>query len=59
MLGYQSVDDFYDTNSVMVDAKSLFPKGMINLSAIKPYSDFKIDDAILLAQPYNSCWEYP
>lgn len=49
ILGYQSVDDFYDTNSVMVDAKSLFPKGMINLSAIKPYSDFKIDDAILLA----------
>jgi Cu+-exporting ATPase len=49
MLGYQSVDDFYDTNSIMVDAKTLFPKGMINLSAIKPYSDFKIDDAILLA----------
>lgn len=49
MLGYQSVDDFYDTNSIMVDAKSLFPKGMVNLSAIKPYSDFKIDDAIVLA----------
>lgn len=49
ILGYQSVDDFYDTNSIMVDAKTLFPKGMINLSAIKPYSDFKIDDAILLA----------
>lgn len=49
MLGYQSVDDFYDTNSVLVNASDLFPKGMVNLSAIKPYSDVKIDDAILLA----------
>lgn len=58
MLGYQSVDDFYDVNSVMVDAAKLFPEGTINLSAIKIFSDTKIDDAILdaasLTQHANS-----
>ncbi len=47
MLGYQSVDDFFDVNSVMVDAGTLFPKGTVTLSAIKIFSDTKIDDAIL------------
>lgn len=58
MLGYQSVDDCYDVNSMMVDAKKLFPDGTINLSAIKIFSDTKIDDAILdaasLCQHANS-----
>lgn len=58
MLGYQSVDDCYDVNSIMVDAKTLFPDGTINLSAIKIFSDTKIDDAILdaasLCQHANS-----
>lgn len=58
MLGYQSVDDSYDVNSLMVDASKLFPDGTINLSAIKIFSDTKIDDAILdaasLCQRANS-----
>ncbi|MCM1228003.1 MAG: hypothetical protein NC320_11390 [Clostridium sp.] len=49
MLGYQSVEDFYDTNSIMVDAGKLFPTGSITLSSIKLFSDTKIDDAILNA----------
>ena len=46
-MGYQSVDDFYDVNSIMVDASALFPEGSVALSSIKIFSDTKIDDAIL------------
>lgn len=49
MLGYQSVDDFYDTNSVMVSAESFFPAGTINLCSIKLFSGTKIDEALLEA----------
>lgn len=47
MLGYQSVEDFYDTNSVMTDAERLFPAGSVQLCSIKLFSDTKIDDALL------------
>lgn len=47
MLGYQSVDDFYDTNSVLVNAEKLFPEGSIKLSGIKVFSNTKIDEALL------------
>lgn len=49
MLGYQSVDDFYDTNSILVDANSLFPDGSIKLAGIKVFSNTKIDEALLEA----------
>lgn len=49
MLGYQSVDDFYDTNSVLVDADSLFPEGNVKLAGIKVFSNTKIDEALLEA----------
>jgi len=49
MLGYQSVDDFYDTNSVMVSAESFFPVGTISLSSVKLFSGTKIDNALLEA----------
>lgn len=49
MLGYQSVDDFYDTNSILVDADSLFPDGTVKLSGIKVFSNTKIDEALLEA----------
>ncbi len=47
MLGYQSVEDFYDANSIMVDACTLFPSGTVRLCSIKLFSDAKIDDALL------------
>ena len=31
MLGYQSVDDFCDTNSVLVNAEDLVPEGTVRL----------------------------
>lgn len=49
MLGYQSVDDFYDTNSILVDADSLFPEGNVKLAGIKVFSNTKIDEALLEA----------
>ena len=49
MLSYQSVEEFSDTNSVLIDVSQLFPQGMINLSAIKIFSDTRIDEAIVEA----------
>ncbi len=49
MLGYQSVDDFFDTNSILVSAEKLFPVGSIKLSGIKVFSNTKIDEALLEA----------
>ena len=48
-MGYQSVEDFYDTNSVMVSADSFFPAGSVNLASIKLFSGTKIDSALLEA----------
>ena len=49
MLGYQSVDDFYDTNSVLVDAESLFPAGTVRLDSINVFSNAKLDEVLLEA----------
>ena len=49
MLGYQSVDDFYDTNSILVDAGTLFPDGTVRLSDIKVFSNVKLDETLLEA----------
>ena len=49
MLGYQSVEDFFDTNSVMVSAASLFPMGSVGIRSIKLFSGVKHDTAILEA----------
>ncbi len=54
MLGYQSIDDFYDTNSVMVSAEAFFPMGTISLSSIKLFSGTKIDNALLEAASLTS-----
>ncbi|MDE5768364.1 MAG: hypothetical protein K2H82_03160 [Oscillospiraceae bacterium] len=49
LLGYQSVDDFYDTNSLMLDAASMFPMGSIQLQGIKMYSNVRSDEILLAA----------
>ncbi len=54
MLGYQSVEDYYDVNSIMVDANKLFPEGSVNLCSIKLFSDTKIDDVLLDAASLTS-----
>lgn len=49
LLGYDAVEEFADTNSVLIDAAQLFPQGSVTLSAIKVFSDTRIDEAIVEA----------
>ena len=54
MLGYQSVDDFYDTNSILIDANTMFPDGTVRLDGIKVFSNTKLDEAFLEAASLTS-----
>lgn len=54
LLGYDAVEEFADTNSVLIDAAQLFPQGSITLSAIKVFSDTRIDEAIVEAASLTS-----
>ena len=47
LLGWQSVDDLYDANSVLADAGKLFPEGTVKLGGIKVFSNTKLDEALL------------
>ncbi len=49
ILGYEAIDEFAEANSLLIDAKELFPQGSVNLSAIKVFSDTRIDEAIVEA----------
>lgn len=49
MLGYSAVEDFSDTNSILVDASQLFPEGMVNLVNLKSMSATSIEECILMA----------
>ena len=49
MLGYSSVEEFADTNSVLVDAGQLFPDGMVDLVNLKLLSSTMIEECILMA----------
>ncbi len=49
VIGYDSVEEFAETNSVLIDAEQLFPAGSVRLSAIKVFSDTRIDEAIVEA----------
>lgn len=49
ILGYDCIDEFAETNSVLIDADQLFPQGSVKLSAIKVFSDTRIDEAIVEA----------
>lgn len=45
--GVAGCNEIYDTNAVLVKSADLFPKGSIQLSAIKTFAAGKIDDVIL------------
>ena len=49
MLGYSAVDEYSDTNSVLVDAEQLFPNGMVDFVNLKLLSTTSIEECILLA----------
>ena len=54
VLGYNCIDEFADTNSILIDAAQLFPQGSVNLAAIKVFSDTRIDEAIVEAASLTS-----
>lgn len=47
MLGYQSVDDFFDTNALLVEATDLFPNGSVQIQGMKVFSGAKMDEVLL------------
>ena len=49
MLGYQSVDDFYDTNALMIDASTLFPGRSAYLAGMKLFSNVNTDNTLRAA----------
>lgn len=49
LLGYQSVDDFYDVNTIMVDAATLFPAGSTKLESIQIVGESRIEEALQFA----------
>lgn len=49
VLGFDCIEEFAETNSILVDAGQLFPQGSVKLAAIKVFSDTRIDEAIVEA----------
>ncbi len=49
LLGYQSVDEFYDTNTMLVSASALFPESSVTIAGMKPFGDAKVEEVILVA----------
>lgn len=49
ILGYRAVDDYADTNSVLVDAAQLFPKDSVDMVNLKLLSTDPLDECILMA----------
>lgn len=49
LTGYPSVKQFSDSNAVMIDASDLYPKGNIKLKSIEEFSDYRIDESMLMA----------
>ncbi|MGN0604978.1 MAG: hypothetical protein ACI4JM_00505 [Oscillospiraceae bacterium] len=47
MLGYQSIEDFYDANVLIADTNMIFPEKTITLGGIKLFSETQIDEAII------------
>ncbi len=49
VMGFDSIEEFAETNSILIDAGQLFPQGSVKLAAIKVFSDTRIDEAIVEA----------
>lgn len=54
IIGYDSVEQFSEVNSVLADAAQLFPPGSISLVNIKSFPDSSIDEAIVEAASLTS-----
>ncbi|MGN1090186.1 MAG: hypothetical protein ACI4Q6_07270 [Huintestinicola sp.] len=54
VIGFDCIDEFCDTNSILCDAAQLFPAGSIKLINIKSFPDTSIDEAIVEAASLTS-----
>jgi Cu+-exporting ATPase len=49
MPGFDGVEEFSDSNAILLDAQSLFPHGSIALLGVKLFTDTRLDEAIVEA----------
>ena len=49
LAGYETITDYNDLNSIVIDAKSIFPNGTVKLKTIKAFTKQNIDEAIISA----------
>lgn len=49
MIGYDAVEEFNDTNSVLIDVNQLFPEGSVELVNLKQLSSTTVEEGILVA----------
>ncbi len=54
VIGFDCIDEFAETNSILVDAAQLFPSGSVKLVNIKAFPDTSIDEAIVEAASLTS-----
>ncbi|MBQ8824393.1 MAG: hypothetical protein IJZ64_04090, partial [Ruminococcus sp.] len=55
LLGYPSVNELYDANSLVFNASSLFPEGSVKISGIKNFANFKVEETLLYAASIVKC----
>lgn len=49
VLGYQGIEDFYDTNSILLNASQIFTSGSVKLGGIKIISDIQMEENLFAA----------
>ncbi len=54
-LGYQTADDFYDANALLVSAQDLFPKDSVQIHDLKIFPGAKLDDILIDAASIARC----
>ncbi len=47
IVGYPAVKEFGDTNAIMVDARELYPRGKVELIAVKIFDNIRADKAFV------------
>lgn len=49
LLGYQSADDFYDANAILMESTDLFPAGSVKIVNMKMFGGLRMDESIINA----------
>lgn len=49
ILGYQGIEDFYDANSILLNASQIFTSGSVKLGGIKIISDIQMEENLFAA----------